>query len=88
MVAISENQVLRRYVRRHVIAELRAKLFEHKEQIGFGPIANGVVIIIEGLFYIPAALTSGLDQMFQGLLLALSIIFIFYGVWSLITPVV
>ncbi len=22
-------------------AELRAKLFEHKEQIGFGPIANG-----------------------------------------------
>ena len=46
-------------------AELRAKLFEHKEQIGFGPIANGVVIIIEGLFYIPAALTSGLDQMFQ-----------------------
>ena len=30
-------------------AELRAKLFEHKEQIGFGPIANGVVIIIEGL---------------------------------------
>lgn len=66
-------------------AELRAKLFEHKEQIGFGPIANGVVIIIEGLFYIPAALTSGLDQMFQGLLLALSIIFIFYGVWSLIT---
>ena len=46
-------------------AELRAKLFEHKEQIGFGPIANGVVIIIEGLFYIPAALTSGLDQMFR-----------------------
>ena len=40
-------------------AELRAKLFEHKEQIGFGPIANGVAIIIEGLFYIPAALTSG-----------------------------
>ena len=66
-------------------AELRARLFEHKEQIGFGPIANGVVIIIEGLFYIPAALTSGLDQIFQGLLLALSIIFIFYGVWSLIT---
>ena len=31
-------------------AELRAKLFEHKKQIGFGPIANGVVIIIEGLF--------------------------------------
>lgn len=46
-------------------AELRAKLFEHKEQIGFGPIANGVVIIIEGLFYIPAALTSGLDQIFS-----------------------
>ena len=46
-------------------AELRAKLFEHKEQIGFGPIANGVVIIIEGLFYIPAAFTSGLDQIFS-----------------------
>ena len=61
-------------------AELRAKLFEHKEQIGFGPIATGVVIIIEGLFYIPAALTSGLDQIFQGLLLALSIIFMFYGI--------
>ena len=45
-------------------AELRAKLFEHKEQIGFGPIANGVVIS-EGLFYIPAALTSGLDQIFS-----------------------
>mgnify|MGYP006986250278 FL=1 len=45
-------------------AELCAKLFEHKEQIGFGPIANGVVIS-EGLFYIPAALTSGLDQIFS-----------------------
>lgn len=45
-------------------AELRAKLFEHKEQIGFGPIVNGVVIS-EGLFYIPAALTSGLDQIFS-----------------------
>ncbi|MDU6076492.1 MAG: hypothetical protein E6666_08765 [Bifidobacterium breve] len=41
-------------------AELRARLFEHKEQIGFGPIANGVVIIIEGLFYIP--LLSHLDS--------------------------
>lgn len=46
-------------------AELRAKLFEHKEQIGFGPIANGVVIIIEGLFYILAALTSASPKCFK-----------------------
>ena len=43
---------------------------------------NGVVSLIEGVFYVPAALTSELGPIGQTLLLAFSGIFIAYGVWS------
>ena len=63
-------------------AQLRAVLYQHKEHIGVGPVFNGVVSLIEGVFYIPAALTSGLGPIGQTLLLVFSGIFIAYGGWS------
>ena len=60
-------------------AQLRAVLYQHKEHIGVGPVFNGVVSLIEGVFYIPAALTSGLGPIGQTLLLVFSGIFIAYG---------
>lgn len=66
-------------------AELRAKLFEHKEFIGLGPVSNGIVNIVAGLFYIPTAIT------FQTLWLKIpftlvGLFFLFYGIIQRFMP--
>lgn len=61
-------------------AELQAKLFEHKELIGLGPVSNGIVNIVAGIFYIPTALTSFSDFWLRTLFTLVGLFFLIFGI--------